>query len=84
MFVTYQGRSVRFALIFAEKWNNQGRNDRREAIFSRLTSGGLEIPCTIIFEGVEKDVEKVKSAALTPPTGDENLPPDNKRRKIDS
>ena len=52
-----------------------------------LPQGGLEIPCTITFEGVEKDLKKVKrliSAALTPPTAAESLPPDNKRRKIDS
>lgn len=56
-------------------------------IFSGLTSRGLEIPCIITFEGVEKDVKKVErliSAALTPPAAAESLPPDNKRRKIDS
>ena len=53
-----------------------------------LPQGGLEIPCIITFEGVEKDVKKVKrliSAALTPPAAAaESLPPDNKRRKLDS
>ena len=52
-----------------------------------LPQGGLEIPCTITFEGVGKDVQKVKkliSAALTPPAASESLQPDNKRRKVDS
>ena len=50
-----------------------------------LPQGGLEIPCIITFEGVEKDVKKVKrliSAALTPAA--ESLQPDNKRRKTNS
>ena len=53
-----------------------------------LPQGGLEIPCKITFEGVGKNVQKVKklisAAVLTPPTAGESLPPDNKRRKIDS
>ena len=54
-----------------------------------LPQGGLEIPCTITFEGVKKDVQKVKKliiAALTPPdttkSSREDLPPDNKKRRI--
>ena len=54
-----------------------------------LPQGGLEIPCTITFEGVEKDVQKVKKliiAALTPldttKSSREDLPPDNKKRRI--
>ena len=52
-----------------------------------LPQGGLEISCTITFEGVRKDVQKVKkliSAALTTTTAAKSLPPDNKRRKLNS
>ena len=50
---------------------------------AELPQGGLEILCTITFEGVEKDMEvkNLISAALTPPTGDENLLPDKRRKK---
>ena len=74
-------------LVFAEKWSSDYPNDRREAIFGRLTSGGLEIPCTITFEGVEKDIQKLKrliTSALTPTAAAESLPPDNKKRKLSS
>ena len=74
-------------LVFAEKWSSDDPNDRRETIFGRLTSGGLEIPCTITFEGVEKDVLKLKrliTSALKPTAAAESLPPDNKKRKISS
>ena len=50
-----------------------------------LPQRGLEIPCTITFESVKKDVQKVKkliSAALMPHR--EDLPPDNKRKKTNS
>ena len=52
-----------------------------------LPQGGLEIPRTITFEGVEKDVLKLKrliTSALKPTAAAESLPPDNKKRKISS
>ena len=51
----------------------------------RYSAGVLEIPCTITFEGVGKDIQKVNRliiSALTPTAAAESLTPDNKKRKI--
>ena len=52
-----------------------------------LPQGGLEIPSTITFEDVEKDVPKLKrliTSALTPTAAAESLPPDNKKGNFSS
>ena len=52
-----------------------------------LPQGGLEILCTIAFEGFGKDVQKLKrliTSALTPTAASQSFQPDNKKRKISS
>ena len=59
-------------------------NNRKETTLQRLSCSpaGLEIPCTLIFEGCSKDITKVEELikkSMTTPTQQEEASADMKR-----
>ena len=58
------------------------QNNRKNTALQRQVQGGLEIPCTLTFEGGSKDItkaEKLIKKSLATPVQQEETPADKKR-----